>query len=84
MEQLLEEQRKTNELLKQLINQNEKEEELLTIEQIHKEFSIGISTIRKMFNDPELPVQKYTVPFKVKRKELLNYMNVRHDYLCEE
>lgn len=84
MEQLLEEQRKTNELLQQLINKDEKEEELLTIEQIHDEFNIGVNTIRKMFNDPELAVQKYTVPFKVKRKVLLDYMNTRHDYLCEE
>lgn len=83
MEQLLEEQKRTNELLKQLINQNEKVDELLTIEQIHDEFNIGVNTIRKMFNDSELAVQKYTVPFKVKRGVLLDYMNTRHDYLCE-
>lgn len=83
MEELLEEQQKTNELLRQIVNQNEKEEELLTVNQIHEEFGIGVSKVRKMFEDPDLPVQKYTIPYKVKRKKLLEYMDTRHDYLCE-
>ena len=36
-----------------------------------------------MFNDPELPVQRYTVPFKVNRQALNEYMTKSHDYLCE-
>lgn len=83
MEELLEEQKKTNELLNKIVNQNEKEEQLLTVKQIHEEFGIGINKIRKMFEDPDLPVQKYTTPYKVKRKKLLEYMDIRHDYLCE-
>ena len=83
MEQLLEEQKKTNELLQKLINEKEKDFELLTIEQVHKEFNIGIQMVRKMFQDPALPVQKYTVPFKVTRGALKKYMQERHDYLCE-
>ena len=83
MEKFLEEQKKTNELLQQLIKQNNEQNELLTIEQVHKEFDIGINMVRKMFNDPELPVQRYTVPFKVTRGALNDYMKKSHDYLCE-
>lgn len=84
VEEFLEEQKRTNELLQQLINQNNEQNELLTVEQVHEEYGIGVNMVRKMFNDSELAVQKYTVPFKVKRGVLLDYMNTRHDYLCEE
>lgn len=39
-EKLFKEQQKTNELLKMLITQNKNPNELLTVEQIHKEFNI--------------------------------------------
>lgn len=81
MEKLLEEQQKTNLLLEQLIKGKEKDEEMLTIEQVSMEFNIGICKVQKMFQDPELPVQKYTVPFKVMRKHLIEYFGQRHDYL---
>ena len=83
-EKLLKEQQKTNELLEKLINQNRENNEFLTIEQVHKEFNIGINKVRMMFNDPELPVQRYTVPFKVTRSALYEYMNKPHDYLIAE
>lgn len=83
MEELLQEQKKTNELLEKLMQQNQAETELLTAEQVKEEFKIGINMVRKMFNDPELAVQRYTVPFKVTRKALNEYMTKRHDYLCE-
>lgn len=57
--------------------------ELLTIEQVHKEFNIGKNMVQKMFKDPELPVQRYTSPFKVTRKAVQEYVNVKHDYLSE-
>lgn len=82
-EKLLKEQQRTNELLEKIINQEKRQNELLTAEQVHEEFDIGINKVRKMFNDPELAVQTYTVPFKVTRKAVQDYMNVRHDYLCE-
>lgn len=82
-EKILQEQKRTNELLEKLITQNRNLNELLTIEQVSKEFNIGINTVRKMFNDPDLPVQKYTVPFKVTRQAIDKYINVRHDYLSE-
>ncbi len=84
MEKLLEEQQKTNELLQQLVDKEIGQNELLTAEQVHKEFDIGINKVRKMFNDPKLPVQTYTIPFKVTRKAVENYINERHDYLCEK
>lgn len=83
MEKLLEEQKKTNELLQQIIKQNNEQNELLTVEQVHKEFGIGTNMVRKMFNDKELAVQRYTVPFKVTRGALIEYMKKSHDYLCE-
>lgn len=83
MEQLLEEQKKTNELLQQLIKQKNEQYEMLTVEQVHEEFDIGMNMVRKMFNDPELPVQRYTKPFKVNRQALKEYMTKSHDYLCE-
>lgn len=82
-EKLLQEQRKTNELLEKLINQNKDPNELLTVEQVHEEFGIGVNMIRKMFKDPELQVQVYTIPFKVTRKAFNDYVSVRHDYLSE-
>lgn len=57
--------------------------ELLTIEQVHKEFDIGENMVRKMFKDPVLPVQRYTTPFKVTRKAINEYINEKHDYLSE-
>lgn len=82
-EKFLKEQQKTNELLEKLINQNKNPNELLTIEQVHQEFKIGTCTVQKMFKDPELPVQRYTSPFKVTRRAIEYYLNKRHDYLCE-
>lgn len=79
--ELLLEQKKTNELLEKLINQNKNPNELLTVEQVHEEFDIGIVMVRKMFKDPVLPVQRYTVPFKVTRQAIENYLNEEHDYL---
>lgn len=81
--EILAEIKRTNELLQQQIKQNNEQYELLTIEQVHTEFDIGTNMVQKMFNDPELPVQRYTKPFKVSRQALNEYMKKRHDYLCE-
>lgn len=55
--------------------------DLLTVEQVHQEFDIGINMVQKMFKDPELPVQRYTKPFKVSRQALNEYMTKEHNYL---
>ena len=81
--EMLEEIRKTNELLQQQIKQSKQQYDLLTIKQVHEEYNIGIGMVQKMFDDPELPVQRYTKPFKVNRQALNEYMTKRHDYLCE-
>lgn len=78
---MLEEQKRTNELL-MYGYQGKDPNELLTVEQIMEEFDIGKVKVLKMFQDPELPVQRYTKPFKVTRKAVGNYISVRHDYLC--
>lgn len=83
-EKLLKEQQKTNELLEKLISQNKNPDELLSIEQVHKEYKIGLNQTRKMFSDSELPVLKFTKPFKVKRQALNEYLSKPHDYLCKE
>lgn len=82
-EKLLKEQQKTNELLERLINQNKDPNELLTIKQVKEETGFGDGTVRKMFKDKELPVQRYTSPFKVTRQALNDYINRNHDYLSE-
>ena len=59
-------------------------DELLTAEQVHEEFDIGMSKVRRMFADPKLPVQRYTKPHKVTRGAIKRYMSAEsHDYLCE-
>lgn len=83
MEDLLKEQRKTNELLETILNTNKDPNELLTAEQIAKETGIGINMVRKLFKDKELPVQRYTIPFKVTRQAFNQYISVSHDYLVE-
>lgn len=83
-ERILLEQKRTNELLEKLISQEARQSELLTAEQVHKEFKIGIGKVRKMFNDKNLAVQTYTVPFKVTRRAIQEYLGERHDYLCEK
>lgn len=79
---MIDEQKRTNELL-MYGYQGKNPNELLTVEQIHKEFKIGIITVRKMFQDKSLPVQRYTTPFKVTRKAFNDYINKNHDYLSE-
>lgn len=82
-EKILKELQKTNELLEKSLKQYKDPNELLTIEQVHEETGIGINTVRKMFNDPKLPVQRYTKQFKVTRQAIINYLNENHDYLSE-
>lgn len=77
------EQQRTNELLETIIKNYKDQNDLLTIDQVHKEYGIGLNTVRKMFNDTELPVQRYTVPFIVTRQAFLDYLNKNHDYLSE-
>lgn len=87
MEELLKEQQKTNKLLETILNTKQSEKnlnELLTIEQVAEEFDIGKIKVQKMFNDPKLPVQRYTKPFKVQRKAIYKYFEDTHDYLCEK
>ena len=83
MEALLKEQQKTNELLEKLLNDKKDPYELLTAEQIHEEFDIGINMVLKMFQDKELAVQRYTRPFKVSRQAISEYITKSHDYLRE-
>jgi len=80
MEELL---REINNKLEKIIIQNKDPNELLTINQVVAETGIGINTVQKMFKDPELPVQRYTVPFRVTRQAFNKYINENHDYLSE-
>lgn len=80
-ERLLEEQRRTNQLLEKLIKQSKDPNELLTIEQVKEETNFGLGTVQKMFKDPRFKAQRYTVPFVVTRKALYEYISEGHDYL---
>lgn len=82
LKELLEEQKKTNELL-QYNNSGKDPNELLTIEQIKEETGFGLGTVQKIFKDPLLKAQRYTTPFKVTRQAFNQYMNENHDYLSE-
>lgn len=79
--EILDEQKKTNDILEKIFEQNKSENDLLTIEDVHKEYGIGLNTARKMFGDLSLPVQRYTKPFKVSRQALNEYLKKPHDYL---
>lgn len=85
IKQMNEKQDKTNELLQDILERKKIEKdpnELLTVEQIVEEYNIGKVKVLKMFQDPDLPVQRYTKPFKVTRKAFNKYFEVRHDDLC--
>lgn len=88
LSQILEEQKETNKLLKNLLVSKNDElnikdpYELLTREQVMKEFNVGLSKSLRMFNDPDLPVQRYVKPFRVQRKAVIEYFGKSHDYLC--
>jgi len=85
IKQMKEKQDKTNELLQYILERKQLEKdpnELLTVEQIVKEYDIGKIKVLKMFQDPDLPVQRYTKPFKVTRKAINKYFELRHDDLC--
>ena len=82
LKELLNEQRKTNDLL-MYSNEGKDPNELLTIEQVKEELCFGLGTVQKMFRDPNLAVQRYTTPFKVTRQALNKYLNENHDYLSE-
>lgn len=76
-EKILQEQKKTNELLEKLISQNKDPNELLTAEQISNETGIAINKVRQLFNDPDLAVQSYTKPKLVTRKAWNEFVSVR-------
>lgn len=57
--------------------------ELLDINQVCKEFNMGMVKARKVFKDPELPVQRYTKKHTVTRRAMQEYVSVNHDYLKE-
>lgn len=82
LRELVKEQKRTNELLA-YNSQGKDPYELLTKEQIYEETGIGENMILKMFQDPKLPVQRYTRPFKVARKAFNDYILENHDYLIE-
>ena len=82
MKQIVEELQETKELLKGVCPGKDPNE-LLTAEQISKEYGIQRQTIQKVFQDSELEVQRWTRPFKVKRKIFDKYLDKNHDYLCK-
>lgn len=87
LQQILEEQKNTNKLLQDIISTNncdsngKNSNDMLTIVQVAKEYNIGINKVREIFNDPTLAVQRYTIPFKVKRKVFEEYFDKSHDNL---
>lgn len=56
----------------------------MTAKRIAEEYGMGKNTVYRMFNDPELPVQKVTYPYFVLRSELLKYFSTRHESFSED
>lgn len=86
MQQLLEEQKKTNEYLERLTYQQctgKDPYEMLTMKQVMEEFHIGLNKALRMFKDPTLPVQRYMKAHRVQRIEVIKYLAKSHDYLCD-
>ena len=76
-EKILEEQRKTNELLEKMLKRKKDPNELLTAEQISNETGIAINKVRQLFNNPDLAVQTYTKPKLVTRKAWNEFISIR-------
>lgn len=54
---------------------------LLSAEDIRKEYGIGENQIYKIFNNPNVAVQKFTRPAKIKKSELIKFFETRHEDL---
>lgn len=80
IQELINQQKKTNELL-MYGYQGKNPNELLTIDQVAEETGIGKGKVQKMFQDQKLQAQRYTTPFVVTRQALNEYLKESHDYL---
>ena len=54
---------------------------ILTPEDIVAEYGISLPAVYKIFKSPDLPVQKFTKPYLVKRDKFEEFFNVTHDEL---
>ena len=54
---------------------------MMSAEDIRIEYGIGENQIYKIFNNPNVAVQKFTRPAKIKRSELIKFFETRHDEL---
>ena len=82
MQQIIDELKETNQLLRGTYR-GQNPNELLTAKQIAEEYGIRQQTILDTFKDPNLEVQRWTRPFKVKRRVFEEYLDKNHDYLCK-
>lgn len=54
---------------------------MLTADDIRKEYKIGENQIYKIFNNPDVAVQKFTKPAKIRYADLNKFFETRHDEL---
>lgn len=54
---------------------------MLTAEDIRKEYKIGENQIYKIFNNPNVAVQKFTKPAKIRLADLNKFFETRHEEL---
>ena len=73
MEEIINEIKEIKDILKNQNNDNE----LLTAEQLAKETGIAINTVRQLFNNKDLAVQTYTKPRLVTRKAWNDFISER-------
>lgn len=78
MEEFLKEQKRTNELLEQIISSKKDDYDLLSPEDISKETGMAVNNVRELFrNNKELAVQTYTKPHRVTRKSWNEFISER-------
>ena len=54
---------------------------ILTPEDIVNEYGISLPAVYKAFKSPDLPVQKWTKPYLIKRDKWEAFFDVSHDEL---
>ena len=86
LQQILEEQKKTNTLLENLAIVNTEDprmSDLLTPKQISEQYEINRDIVYRIFKYSNLEVQRYTKPFRIKRKCWEKFLESSHAELCK-
>ena len=84
LQQILEEQKKTNMLLENLAIVNTEDprmNDLLTPKQVSEQYKINLAIVYRIFKHSNIEVQRYTKPFRIKRKNWEKFLESSHNEL---